>query len=291
MKKIFGHKDQIDFLTKSFKKKYIPQSWILHGLKGLGKFSLIENVIKSINYQIKNDVNQNFFIINSDNSEATIEDIRSLIKQLSLTNSSNNSKTFVIIDNADDLNFNSHNALLKTIEEPPLSSVIIIISHNIKKIPKTVCSRCIKIKFNVLSNIEFKEFVKFNYPEKIESYLEFYKVSNGNPGHLFSFLNNNGNEIKDLTFKILEKTTFDANLFHSLQKFIDDNDQNNYELILNFIYSFLRLEVQKHFNDRIKFKEILSLFNLINPKFSGKNLVDRKKELHYIFSEFFSLKT
>ena len=293
MKKIFGHKDQINLLAKCLKKKNVPQSWILHGLKGLGKFTLIESLIKTINPDSNNDVNQNFFIINSDNNEASIEDVRSLIKQLSLTNNSNNNssgKTFVMIDNADELNFNSHNALLKTIEEPPLSSVIVLISHNIKKIPKTVSSRCIKLKFSELSESEFKEFIRFNFPDQIENFVDYYKVSKGIPGILFSFLNNNGYEIKELTSKILEKNNFDANLFYSLEKFIDDKDHYNYKLILNFIYVFLRLEIQKYFNNETKFKEILNLLNLINPRSSEKILVDKKKELHYIFSKFFSLK-
>jgi len=293
MKKIFGHKDQINLLTKCLKKKNVPQSWILHGLKGLGKFTLIENLIKTIEPDSKSGVSQNSFIINSNNNEASIDDIRTLIKQLSLTNNSDNNssdKTFVIIDNADELNFNSHNALLKTIEEPPLSSIIVLISHNIKSIPKTVSSRCIKLKFSELRESEFEEFIRYNFPDQIENFVEYYKVSKGIPGILFSFLNSDGYEIKELTSKILEKNNFDANLYFSLEKFIDDKDNFNYNLILNFIYVFLRLEIQKYFNNETKFKEILDLLNLINPGSSEKILVDKKKELHYIFSEFFSLK-
>ena len=63
MQKIFGHKDQINLLIKCFKKKNVPQSWILHGLKGLGKFTLIENLIKTINPDSKSVINQNSFII------------------------------------------------------------------------------------------------------------------------------------------------------------------------------------------------------------------------------------
>ena len=293
MKKIFGHKDQINLLTKCLKKKNVPQSWILHGLKGLGKFTLIENLIKTIEPDSKSGVSQNSFIINSNNNEASIDDIRTLIKQLSLTNNSDNNssdKTFVIIDNADELNFNSHNALLKTIEEPPLSSIIVLISHNIKSIPKTVSSRCIKLKFSELRESEFEEFIRYNFPDQIENFVDYYKVSKGIPGILFSFLNSDGYEIKELTSKILEKNNFDANLYFSLEKFIDDKDNFNYNLILNFIYVFLRLEIQKYFNNETKFKEILDLLNLINPGSSEKILVDKKKELHYIFSEFFSLK-
>ena len=38
--------------------------------------------------------------------------------------------------------------MLKTLEEPPQNTVLILITHNLKLIPQTIKSRCIKIKFN-----------------------------------------------------------------------------------------------------------------------------------------------
>ena len=66
-----------------------------------------------------------------------IEDVRNLINQSYLTNSSSNKyKTFVIVNNFELLNINSSTALLKTIEEPPNNTIIVIITHNLKLIPK-----------------------------------------------------------------------------------------------------------------------------------------------------------
>ena len=48
------------------------------------------------------------------------------------------------------LNINCISALLKTIEEPPENTVIIILTHNLRNIPKTIQSRCLKLKFNPL---------------------------------------------------------------------------------------------------------------------------------------------
>ena len=79
-----------------------------------------------------------------------VDDVRLLRNQINLTNANENQNCFVIIDNADSLNFNSYNAMLKTIEDPPSNTIIIIISHNIKKIPKTISSRCIKLDFKPL---------------------------------------------------------------------------------------------------------------------------------------------
>ena len=78
-----------------------------------------------------------------------IDDVRKLINQCNLTNSVDGiNKTFLVINNLELLNKNSIIALLKTIEEPPPNTVLILITHNLKLIPQTIQSRCIKIKFN-----------------------------------------------------------------------------------------------------------------------------------------------
>ena len=60
-----------------------------------------------------------------------VDDIRLLINQINLTNANENQNCFIIIDNANSLNFNSYNAILKTIEDPPSNTIIIFISHDI----------------------------------------------------------------------------------------------------------------------------------------------------------------
>ena len=78
-----------------------------------------------------------------------IDDVRKLITQSNLTNSvDRTNKTFLVINNLELLNKNSVIALLKTLEEPPPDTVLILITHNLKLIPKTIKSRCIKVKFN-----------------------------------------------------------------------------------------------------------------------------------------------
>ena len=99
-----------------------PQSWIFYGPKGLGKFTFI-------NYYMKLKIHKNYFLFNLDEQPSSLDDIRKIINQLSLTNNATpRDKTYVIIDNAEKLNFYSHNALLKTIEEPPQNTIMILIT-------------------------------------------------------------------------------------------------------------------------------------------------------------------
>ena len=161
--KIFGHNEQFKILNESYRVKF-PHAWIFNGIKGIGKYSTAVSFIRSV-CKIKGSNTQNFFEINSEENPVLVDDIRLLINQINLTNANENQNCFMVIDNANSLNFNSYNAMLKTIEDPPSNTIIIIISHEIKKIPKTISSRCIKLDFKPLSKTDMFEFCAY---KKIE---------------------------------------------------------------------------------------------------------------------------
>ena len=52
-----------------------------------------------------------------------------------------------IVDAADDLNINSANALLKTLEEPPERGVLFLVSHSPARLLGTIRSRCRRLTF------------------------------------------------------------------------------------------------------------------------------------------------
>lgn len=54
----------------------------------------------------------------------------------------------VIVENSDTMTLRAQNRLLKTLEEPPGKSVIILLSENIENLTNTIQSRCIKYRLN-----------------------------------------------------------------------------------------------------------------------------------------------
>ncbi len=76
--------------------------------------------------------------------EITVDDIRDGMQFLSLKPGKNEYRV-LIIDQADDMNSNAANALLKVLEEPYPHSVLILLSQNTGKLLPTICSRCRKI--------------------------------------------------------------------------------------------------------------------------------------------------
>ena len=70
-----------------------------------------------------------------------------------------NKKVF-IIDESEKMTEEAQNSLLKTLEEPPEYMVIILISSNENKLLNTIKSRCLKINFLNIDNVELKSYIK-----------------------------------------------------------------------------------------------------------------------------------
>lgn len=78
--------------------------------------------------------------------DISIEGARSLIAKLSLASHYGSAKC-AMIEPADLLNASSANALLKTIEEPPAGTHLLLVSERPQALPATLRSRCQRIRF------------------------------------------------------------------------------------------------------------------------------------------------
>ena len=172
---LYGIEDKLLELINLFKKDKLPNKIFLSGQKGIGKCTLAYHLINSIlsseesySYDlqkfrinlenksfklIQNKTNPNFTLVDTatDKKGIDINQIRNLISNLN--KSSFNSKSrFILIDNIENLNTNSVNALLKVLEEPN-NNIFFILIHNNKRILPTLKSRCLNFKIS----LSFKE--------------------------------------------------------------------------------------------------------------------------------------
>jgi DNA polymerase-3 subunit delta' len=73
-----------------------------------------------------------------------VDAIRKMISDLSLKPQYAGYRVFVI-DQAEQMNLSSANALLKTLEEPARQTVLLLITHRPSRLPPTILSRCQKL--------------------------------------------------------------------------------------------------------------------------------------------------
>jgi DNA polymerase-3 subunit delta' len=81
--------------------------------------------------------------------EIIVEDTRRVANFLRLTPAEGGWR-IVVVDSADDMNRNAANALLKTLEEPPSRSLLILVSHAPGRLLPTIRSRCRRVTLNPL---------------------------------------------------------------------------------------------------------------------------------------------
>jgi len=77
-----------------------------------------------------------------------IDQIRALVAQLNLTSYEGLGKV-AVIEPANDMTVNAANSLLKTLEEPPGDTLLILVADRIGKLPATIFSRCQRIDLAV----------------------------------------------------------------------------------------------------------------------------------------------
>jgi len=129
--------------------------------------------------QFKGGNNTDFNVIEPEKDSIKINQIRELIKKTYEKPLESNKKVYIIND-ADKMTIPAQNALLKVLEEPPKYVMIILVGENEHLFLNTIKSRCIKVNFQKLENIELKKYIQENNKSFDERFLDIYQGSIGN---------------------------------------------------------------------------------------------------------------
>jgi DNA polymerase III subunit delta' len=113
--------------------------------------------------------------------ELPIEAIRELCRTFGLKPARGRGKV-AILDNADDLNDAAANCFLKTLEEPPERSALLLIATNPDLQLPTIVSRCQTVRFQPLAPQSVKEILQAHGLEDPALVDRLARLSNGSPG-------------------------------------------------------------------------------------------------------------
>jgi DNA polymerase-3 subunit delta' len=189
-----------------------PHAILFVGLPGLGKRSLAVATIEAI-LSIKDFSSYPYSLImepTEDSRSISIDQIRKLEHFLSLkVASSKPINRAVLIEKAGLLTIEAQNALLKTLEEPPEGTVIIMLVDYEQSLLPTIRSRAQTVRVNKPSRIDLEK--EFDSYSKIV-FDKAYNISNGSPGLLSSLLNNEDHSLltaTEVARSILGKTTYE----------------------------------------------------------------------------------
>ncbi|MCX5702497.1 MAG: DNA polymerase III subunit delta' [Candidatus Omnitrophica bacterium] len=177
-KDIKGQDRPIEILKNCIKSSKLTGAYLFLGEEGIGKYLVAKTLAKAVNclssqddsydtcsscLKIERNQHPDIHFIEPEDSEAIkIEYIRDLKKDINLRPYEAKQKVFIIND-AHRLTAEAANALLKTLEEPPAHSLIILISSKAALLFKTIISRCKIIRFYPLDRAALTDILKKDY--------------------------------------------------------------------------------------------------------------------------------
>lgn len=163
---MIGHQWAISMLKGQIKNNSTRHAYLITGPKGIGKRTLALKMATKLNQPINaSDSEQNLYIQQMEKMEHVdltivkrkdgdknikIDAIRTLQKSIYLSPYLSPNK-IVLILNFDEANANAANALLKTLEEPPKSTILFLTATNAEALLPTIVSRCEVIQLRPLS--------------------------------------------------------------------------------------------------------------------------------------------
>lgn len=113
-------------------------------------------------------------------SEITVDQVRALALRLAMS-SQFGGLQLALVDPADRLNVNAANALLKTLEEPASSTVIVLVADEPARLPATIRSRCQRIDLRAPTQEEAIGWLRANAVDEGAARAAL-QASLGNPG-------------------------------------------------------------------------------------------------------------
>jgi DNA polymerase III subunit delta' len=146
----FSRDTAFNFLRRTHEQNRLAHAYLISGPPGSGKQRLAAELASLVNGTPSSDVfsarARDIFVAQpeSKSRRIVIEQIRDLEHALQMR-ASNGRRKVAIVSDADRLQPQAANAFLKTLEEPPKDSLLLLLSALPEALPETILSRCIAI--------------------------------------------------------------------------------------------------------------------------------------------------
>src|SRR5438094_1554956 len=187
----FTRKAAIGLLRRAHDQKRLGHAYLISGPAGSGKREVAAELASTVNGTDAGDVfsskAREIFVAEpeSKSRRILIEQIRELEHGLQMRASDGRRKVAIIAE-ADRLQPQAANAFLKTLEEPPRNSLLLLLSALPEALPDTIVSRCISIplvangeKIDIPARDELVDLLRAAAREKTWGVQQSYRVAQG----------------------------------------------------------------------------------------------------------------
>lgn len=174
-KDIVGHEQIIEHLKTAIEMGKVSHAYILNGPDLSGKMMIAEAFARALLCE-KQDPNgcgeckscrqsddrnnpDIIYVKHDKPNTISVDDIRTQLNNDIVIKPYSNQYKIYIVDEAEKMNQQAQNALLKTIEEPPAYAVIMLLTTNADSFLQTIRSRCITLNLKSVKNDVIKSYL------------------------------------------------------------------------------------------------------------------------------------
>lgn len=172
---IIGHEDIVKHFKNSIELGKVSHAYILNGEKGSGKKTMASIVAKSLQceeggpdpcgkchscIQAESGNQPDIIWVKHESpNNISVDEIRQqIVNDVDLKPYSSRYKIYIVPD-AQLMNQQAQNALLKTLEEPPEYAIIMLLANSISKFLPTVLSRSLVLNFKPVEPLQLVEYL------------------------------------------------------------------------------------------------------------------------------------
>lgn len=178
-KDIIGHEQIIEHLQNAITMDKVSHAYIINGPDKSGKMMLAEAFAAALQcekggnepcqecHSCKQAAGHNqpdiIYVTHEKPNTISVDDIRTQLNNDIDVKPYSSTHKIYIIDEAEKMNQQAQNALLKTIEEPPAYAVILLLTTNAAAFLPTILSRCVTLNIKAVQDEKIKKYLMSDY--------------------------------------------------------------------------------------------------------------------------------
>lgn len=239
---LVGHKEKQKIFEELFKNDVLSHGYIFFGEEQVGKKSFalaFANFLEKGKFEMPSVVLSEAKLISPEGGSIGIDtarDAKHFLSQKPILSR----RRVLIIDDAHKLTAQAQNAILKISEEPPQSSLIIVVTPTLDSLLPTLTSRLQRIYFSRIETKTIATLLKDKGIEALEAE-KLAKASLGRPGRAIDALENP--EFKRFTLLVKGFIKNDSTRKDVLQSLIKENDDVEEKDLIDIFVSHIMAEL------------------------------------------------
>ncbi len=275
---LIGHESAEKQFIDAWQLDRVPHAWLISGLEGIGKATLAYRIARFVLKADNKEIIKNESLFGDNTEEVSLQlsvskdlphckqieagahpDLRVLEpgwinpktgrasqkividqirKSTGITNLTTAGWRVIIIDPADAMNINAANALLKSLEEPPLKTLFLLVSHAPGRLLPTIRSRCRRLELQPLSAEKIKSFLSRTEMKK-KSIAGVANLSGGSIGKALQLATGSGYDLYEAFYRVVSSLPkLDIQSVHDLSDLASRKNEDGTEtfaMLVNLI--------------------------------------------------------